>query len=62
VLQPHERGGQRDAAQQQQEGGQELLGRQRLARLLLLLLRVARACQPEATQTLQVPCAPKNAF
>ena len=56
MLEAGEAGGQRDAAGEQHEGREELLGRQRLGRLLLLLPRVARPRQPEAAQALQVPC------
>ena len=56
MLEAGEAGGQRDPAGEQHEGREELLGRQRLGRLLLLLPRVARPRQPEAAQALQVPC------
>ena len=56
MLEAGEAGGQRNAAGEEHEGREELLGRQRLRRLLLLLPRVARPRQPEAAQALQVPC------
>ena len=56
MLEAGEAGRQGDPAHQQHEGREKLLGRQRLARLLLLLPRVARPRQPEAAQALQVPC------
>ena len=56
MLEAGEAGGQRDAAGEEDEGREELLRRQRLGRLLLLLPRVARPRQPEAAQALKVPC------
>ena len=57
MLQTAQAGRQHGAHHQDEEGGEELLRGQRLARLPRLLLRVAGPCQPEPPQSLQVSCS-----
>ena len=54
VLEAAEASRQGRAAHQDEEGGEELLGGQRLTRPLLLLLGVTRPGQPEPAQSLQI--------
>lgn len=56
VLEEEEDGGQQHAGHEQQEGRQELLQGEGVARLVLLLARLARARHPVAAQPLQVTC------
>ena len=48
------------SANEKQKGRDELLRRQGLRGLLLLLFRVARPRQPEPSEALQVPCKASN--